>query len=274
MESDQVMDIVKEEDEMEEESDDSESSTDGDDKEEEEKEVYLPGKPLEKDEELVCDESAYIMLHQVILFNLYSCLFSYLKKKCIPYSIINQAHTGAPCLSFDIINDELGDGRDQFPLTAYIVAGTQAARTHVNNVIVMRMSNLHRTSRERDDDEESDDSDEEPEEEDPEKKPQMTCALTRHQGCINRIRSTRIGNDVYAASWSELGRVNIWNLNEQLQAVEDTNILKKYEKESRCDNIKPTFTFSGHQQEGFGMDWSPLAIGVLATGDCRYNYYF
>lgn len=67
--------------------------------------VYLPGHELDKDEELVCDESAYIMLHQ--------------------------AHTGAPCLSFDIILDKLGQHVD-FPLSSYIVAGTQAARAHVN----------------------------------------------------------------------------------------------------------------------------------------------
>lgn len=68
--------------------------------------VYLPGKPLAEGEELVCDESAYVMLHQ--------------------------AHTGAPCLSFDIISDELGENRDKYPLTAYIVAGTQASKAHVN----------------------------------------------------------------------------------------------------------------------------------------------
>jgi ribosome assembly protein RRB1 len=26
--------------------------------------VYLPGQPLQSDEQLVCDESAYVMLHQ------------------------------------------------------------------------------------------------------------------------------------------------------------------------------------------------------------------
>lgn len=59
-----------------------------------------------EDEELICDESAYVMLHQ--------------------------AHTGAPCLSFDVIQDNLGDIRDTFPMTTYIVAGTQAAKAHVN----------------------------------------------------------------------------------------------------------------------------------------------
>lgn len=30
----------------------------------EKRSVYLPGQPLEEDEELVCDPSAYIMLHE------------------------------------------------------------------------------------------------------------------------------------------------------------------------------------------------------------------
>ena len=84
--------------------DDSDASENDDDGQE--RGVYLPGKPLAEDEELICDESAYIMLHQ--------------------------AHTGAPCLSFDIIKDNLGNDRENFPMTSYIVAGTQAAKGHVN----------------------------------------------------------------------------------------------------------------------------------------------
>ncbi|TMW54649.1 hypothetical protein DOY81_000180 [Sarcophaga bullata] len=216
------------------------------------KEVYLPGKPLAADEELICDESAYVMLHQ--------------------------ASTGAPCLSFDIIADELGENREKYPLTAYMVAGTQAARTHVNNLIVMKMSNLHKTQ-EVDDEKDEDDDDEELDDDqddvdgDELKKPQMTCALIKHQGCVNRVRSKRIGNTVFAASWSELGHVNIWNLSRQLQAIEDTQLLRTYEKEVASEAVKPVFRFSGHQQEGFAIDWSPCADGVLATGDCKRDIH-
>lgn len=51
---------------------------------------------------------------------------------------------GAPCLSFDIIPDALGERRELYPMTGYIVCGTQAERSHANSVIVMKLSNMHR----------------------------------------------------------------------------------------------------------------------------------
>lgn len=115
MDQDQEMDIGESADQVEENmaedgSDSDESASSDDENEAKEgdnaQEVYLPGKPLEAGEELVCDESAYVMLHQ--------------------------ARTGAPCLSFDIISDNSGNIRDTFPMTGYIAAGTQAAKAHIN----------------------------------------------------------------------------------------------------------------------------------------------
>lgn len=137
------------------------TETGGDEENVESTEVYLPGKPLSEGEELVCDQTAYVMLHQ--------------------------AQTGAPCLSFDVIKDTLGDSRELFPLTAYIVAGTQAAQAHVNSLIVMKLSNLHRTSKENEDDDDEDDDDDS-DNENESKTPKMTAATIKHQGCVNRIR--------------------------------------------------------------------------------------
>ena len=63
------------------------------------------------------------------------------------------------------------------------------------------MHNLHRTSKEKpsdkDSDLESESEDESDEEtEDVSKKPKMTCALIKHVGCVNRIRSTKINEQV------------------------------------------------------------------------------
>jgi hypothetical protein len=46
---------------------DIEMEGDGSVRNEDEKnvQVYLPGQPLKEDEELICDESAYVMLHEV-----------------------------------------------------------------------------------------------------------------------------------------------------------------------------------------------------------------
>ncbi|KAJ8915825.1 hypothetical protein NQ315_004638 [Exocentrus adspersus] len=201
--------------------------------------VYLPGLPLDEGEELVCDPTTYTMYHQ--------------------------AQTSAPCLSFDIIKDTLRDNRETYPLTAYLVAGTQAPQTHVNNVIVMKLSNLHKTNK----DDEQDSSDEEEDD----TGPKMAGALIKHQGCVNRIRSTTLNDVVVAASWSELGRVNIWNLMPQLQVVESDQLLSRYNKENKANTLTPLYTFSGHQKEGFALDWCSTMLGVLATGDCKRDIH-
>jgi ribosome assembly protein RRB1 len=94
--------------------------------------------------------------------------------------------TGAPCLSFDILLDTLGDKREEFPLTCYGVSGSQSAKGHQNHVIVLKMSNLNRTSKPKDgEDEEDSDSDSD---EDEDSKPELETALIKHTGCVNRIR--------------------------------------------------------------------------------------
>ncbi|KAK2714194.1 hypothetical protein QYM36_008677 [Artemia franciscana] len=208
--------------------------------EEKVKETYLPGQPIEEGEELVCDESAYIMLHT--------------------------AETGSPCLSFDIIRDPLGDNRTDFPVTTYIVAGTQSMKTVTNKVLIMKMSNLHKTCN---DDDES--TDEEEDEEQPEIKPNLDTAVLPHFGAVNRIRMTFVNEVPLASTWSDTGKVHIWDLTKPLQAVNDHRQLEQYSKTS--STMKPLYTFSGHLSEGFAMDWCPTQPGVLATGDCRNNIH-
>ncbi|XP_043285565.1 glutamate-rich WD repeat-containing protein 1 [Venturia canescens] len=213
-------------------------------------EVYLPGKTLKRDEELVVDRSAYRMLHQ--------------------------AQTGAPCLSFDVIRDDFGNSRDAYPLSMYLLAGTQAARTHVNNLLVMKITNL---SGIKSDDESEDESDEELSDSEDEgshsKLPVMAIASIKHQGCVNRVRCAQVGQTCFAASWSELGRVNLWNLDEQLKAVESPALLSSYNKKVEKSDAgpKPFFTFKGHSVEGYGIDWCPTEPGTLASGDCKGNIH-
>ena len=51
-------------------------------------------------------------------------------------------------MSFDILCDSLGDSRTEYPLTAYLVAGTQAEVAKQNLIILMKMSQLQKTEQE------------------------------------------------------------------------------------------------------------------------------
>lgn len=83
------------------------------------KAVYLPSRnKLAKDEILEPDSSAYHMLHRM--------------------------NVKWPCLSFDVLTDDLGDERRSFPHTVYMVAGTQAAREKDNEIMIMKLSGLHK----------------------------------------------------------------------------------------------------------------------------------
>lgn len=84
--------------------------------------VFIPGvHSLEKDEFLEPDETAYHMLHKM--------------------------GVDWPCLSFDVLRDNLGNERQRLPATMYIVAGTQADTAKNNKMVVYKMSSLHRTQK-------------------------------------------------------------------------------------------------------------------------------
>lgn len=194
------------------------------------------------DEELEMDDSAYEMYHQ--------------------------AQTNAPCLSFDVIADDLGQNRSQYPHTCFLVSGTQAESTHGNHIIVMKMSNLKKTLKDKENSE--DESDEDSDSDDEEERPELEAAMIRHSGCVNRIRATKIEGRHVAASWSELGKVSIWDLTNGLRAVSDAKAMAEFVKN---DSPTPLYQFSGHQSEGFALDWSPQVGGQLATGDCVKNIH-
>ena len=69
-----------------------------------------------------------------------------------------QANLGPPCLSLDVIPDDLGNDRTNYPLTLYGVAGSQAQKAGANSIIVFKMYNLHATKR-KNSDKNNDDSD-------------------------------------------------------------------------------------------------------------------
>lgn len=84
--------------------------------------VFMPGTHiLGKDEVLEADDSVYIMRHPLGM--------------------------DWPCLSFDVLRDNLGDERQRYPATVYLVAGTQADVAKNNQLTVYKLSSLHRTQK-------------------------------------------------------------------------------------------------------------------------------
>uniref|UniRef100_T1J1V9 Glutamate-rich WD repeat-containing protein 1 n=1 Tax=Strigamia maritima TaxID=126957 RepID=T1J1V9_STRMM len=194
------------------------------------------------------------------------------------YSMHHVAQTGAPCLSFDVIADKLGANRTQFPHTAYLVAGTQASLANRNKLIVTKMSNLNKIKiktkenedeeeDEDDDDDDDDDSSDSSDDEDDAEKPNMIFASVKQKSCINRVRARNVNETTLAATWSESGSVDIWNLTDQLNALDDPQRMVAYLRREKAP--KPAFTFTGHSTEGFALDWSLIKPGYLATGDCN-----
>lgn len=109
------------------------------------------------------------------------------------------------------------------------------------------------------------------------------------------FQAMHVGDDYLAASWSESGKVHIWDLKKPLQAVNDHKAHAEYMQWE--EGPSPLFTFSGHQVEGFALDWCRmkpgnicanclstllgklsvlvliLVAGWLATGDCSKNIH-
>ncbi|KAK0418390.1 hypothetical protein QR680_013534 [Steinernema hermaphroditum] len=216
--------------------------------------VYLPGisRALKEGEEMDFDPEAYKIFHSF--------------------------ETSYPCLSFDIVQDRLGDNRSDFPLTSYMAAGTQAEKATQNMIYVLKLANLHGMEDESDDDEEEDDDDiEKKEEEEKAKQPKLYAAMMRHRGGINRIKSTIIGDSNVCAVWNDLNRVQIWNLAQPLEEL-DKLYTEDQEKNSNLTTTvvntqTPLHTFAGHASEGFALGWSPLKVGMLASGDSKKNLH-
>ena len=62
-----------------------------------------------------------------------------------------------------------------------------------------------------------------------------------------------------AATWSDRGRVHIWDLTRPLMAVNNSSVMAEYTRNE--ESPLPLFTFSGHQAEGFAIDWATTTPG-------------
>ena len=98
---------------------------------------------------------------------------------------------------------------------------------------------------------------------------EVFCHLTLNDR-FSCFKCTNIQEKRFAATWSEIGKVFIWDLSEPLVAVSDQKQMSEF---TRKQSHLPTFQFNGHQNEGFALDWSPLEHGQLASGDLKSNIH-
>ncbi|RLN59989.1 hypothetical protein BBJ28_00001365 [Nothophytophthora sp. Chile5] len=202
------------------------------------KKVFMPGvDKLEEDEVLDYDSSAYDMYYAMT--------------------------AEWPSLSIDVVRDNLGAVRTRFPMTVYMVAGTQATKAEDNQLTVMKMSELHKTKHNDDSDDEEDDSEDEDE---TEGDPVLESRSIPHPGGVNRVRCMPQSSNI-VATWSDHKKVHLWDIAKQLESLDGKASGPQPAKQA------PLYTFSGHADEGFAMDWSPVQAGRLVTGDCSKFIY-
>uniref|UniRef100_A0A7S4P5V3 Histone-binding protein RBBP4-like N-terminal domain-containing protein n=1 Tax=Guillardia theta TaxID=55529 RepID=A0A7S4P5V3_GUITH len=196
--------------------------------------VFIPGKDKKENENLVVDNSTYEMLHRM--------------------------NVEWPMLSFDFIPDSLGQQRTKFPMTAFAVGGTQADDAANDKLVLMKMTQLHRTK--HDDDSGSDSDSSEGNDDDLDDDPELQHISIKHQGSVNRIRNMPQKGGV-VATWSAEGKVHIWDLTKPFE------LLEKSPTPPVSHKCEPAFTLGKHKDEGFAMDWSKVVAGNLASGDCK-----
>jgi len=139
----------------------------------------------------------------------------------------------------------------------YLVAGTQADQPQNNEIQVMKLSQLHKTRQsQRQTDEDSDsDSDDENVDEDP----VLEYRSLPTNGGTNRIRVYQSNTSTLAASWSELGKVHLWNIQPAYSSLSQPGSASDFNSQ------KPIYTVKNHRDEGYGLAFS--AEGALLSGD-------
>jgi len=172
----------------------------------------------------------------------------------------NQAFfLGWPCLSFDVLRDNLGGNRDQFPHTLYMVAGTQADQAKNNRIVVARIKDVNKIPEKED----GADSDESSDEEEP---PELEMKWYKTDCGVNRIRSCPHHPNIFA-SWGDDATVSMWDVAPLINAIDN--------KVAKVEDAPPIYQFKVHPSEGFALAWSPseAAKGQMLTGDGSNNIY-
>jgi ribosome assembly protein RRB1 len=175
--------------------------------------VWRPGvDQLPEGEELEYDPSAYILYHSL--------------------------RTEWPCLSFDVMKDSLGDSRSRFPLTMFMICGSQAERPDKNCLTLLKLSDLNKTQEGGDDDDDDDDDDDENVDDDP----TLEHVNIPHHGGVNRIRCMPQASGI-VATMADTGSVHIYDLTQPFRGMQ-----QRGPAVPPSLTVKPEFTFKGNRQ--------------------------
>ena len=248
--------------------------------------VWRPGyDPLEEDETLQYDPTAYDCMHSLALE--WPCLsFDMLRDAATAARVASSAATATKTLTSTTAAAAAAVA--SFPHTLFLAAGTQAATRSANSLSLLRLGRVGRgkhgpaaLQNDSDDGLSSDSDDDEGD------KPTLASRRVALDAGVNRVRAMPQQPGIVAA-WLDSGVVSIWDLRQQLSELEkmtDAESSRNEEKDKRKSvggggggkrkpsssdflSLAPVASHR-HGAEGFGLAWSPgPAPGRLASGDC------
>jgi ribosome assembly protein RRB1 len=190
------------------------------------------------------------------------------------YEMLHTLSTTWPCLSFDIVPDNLGNNRKQYPRTLYAVAGTQAESTRAreNELMILKLSSLSRMDRgnQTDSESDSDSDDDEPTYSDPvlESRSISLPSTTNRIRCFQTSSATNSDPSNFAptvvATMLENAQLLIHDVTPYLQTLSTPGQMVQ------PSASKPISTLRMHRSEGYALDWAPASsypLGRLLSGD-------
>lgn len=186
------------------------------------------------------------------------------------YEMLHVMSTSWPCLSFDIVRDNLGDQRKAYPRTLYAVGGTQAetAKPNDNELYILKLSSLSRMDRGNQTDSESDDDESDDE---GTTEPVLESKSIHLPSTTNRIRSFQSSSSdpsqippTLTATSLENGQILIHDVTPYLHALSTPGFTLP------PSASKPLSTLRMHKTEGYALDWASPTLwpsGHLLSGD-------
>ena len=113
--------------------------------------------------------------------------------------------------------------------------------------------------------------------EDESNEPKFSATSIKHAGTVNRLKFTALNahnSTPVVAAWSDNGSVGIYDLSAAIFSLNnnENKIGGKKNKKKDLNDIGLAedplmFSFKGHSDEGFALDWSPTVSGNLISGD-------